>query len=57
MENNFTVIQGSSDTVDTNRIMRVLAFHDCWERQYHNAIYGYLKKIKENKLQIIRKRI
>lgn len=46
MENNFTVIQGSSDTVDTNRIMRVLAFHDCWERQYHNAIY---RVFEENK--------
>lgn len=42
----FTVIQGSADIVDTNRIMRVLAFHDCWERQYYNSIY---KAITENK--------
>lgn len=42
----FTVIQGSSDTTDTNRIMRVITLHDCWERQYYNSIY---KAISENK--------
>ena len=46
MENNFTVIQGSSDTVDTNRIMRVLALHDCWKRQYHNFIYRIFEENK-----------
>ena len=43
---NLSVIQGSADTIDTNRIMRVLTFHDCWERQYHNSIY---RSFKENK--------
>ena len=43
---NLSVIQGSADTIDTNRIMRVLTFHDCWERQYHNSIY---RTFKENK--------
>lgn len=38
MSRKFTVIQGSTDKLDTNRIMRVLAFHDCWERQYRNAV-------------------
>lgn len=39
MDNKFTVIKGKSDTIDTNRIMRTLALHDCWQRQYQNAIY------------------
>lgn len=43
---NFTVIQGSADTIDTNRIMRVLTFHDCWERQYHNSIYRIFEENK-----------
>lgn len=39
MNNKFTVIKGNTDTVDTKSIMRILALHDCWQRQYHNAIY------------------
>lgn len=35
---NLSIIQGSADRLDTNRIMRVLALHDCWERQYHNIV-------------------
>lgn len=46
MDNKFTVIKGKADTVDANRIMRTLAFHDCWKRQYQNAIY---KAMSENK--------
>lgn len=46
MSNKFTVIPGKTDTEDTNRIMRTLALHDCWKRQYHNAIY---KAMSENK--------
>lgn len=38
MDKNFTVIKGNKEKVDTNRIMRVLAYHDCWKRQYHNAV-------------------
>ena len=46
MSRKFTVIKGEADKVDTNRIMRTIALHDCWQRQYHNAIY---KAISENK--------
>ena len=48
MSRKFTVIKGEADKVDTNRIMRVLALHDCWQRQYHNSIY---KAFEENKGQ------
>ena len=44
MDNKFTVIQGKVDIVDANRIMRTLAFHDCWQRQYHNVC----KAMEEN---------
>jgi len=46
MDNKFTVIKGDANAVDTNRIMRTIALHDCWERQYHNAIY---KAMSNNK--------
>ncbi len=46
MENKFTVIQGNADIENSNRIMRIIALHDCWQRQYHNAIY---KAMSENK--------
>lgn len=41
---NLSVIQGSADTTDTNRIMRVLALHDCWQRQCNNAIYKVMSE-------------
>ena len=46
MDNKFTVIQGNADIENSNRIMRTIALHDCWQRQYHNAIY---KALSENK--------
>ena len=46
MDNNFTVIKGSADIENLNRIMRTIALHDCWKRQYHNAIY---KAMSNNK--------
>lgn len=46
MSNNFTVIKGKPDTVDTTRIKYLLTVYDCWQRQYHNAIY---KAMSENK--------
>lgn len=46
MDNKFTVIKGDTNAVDTNRIMRTIALHDCWKRQYHNAIY---KAMSNNK--------
>lgn len=45
MDNNFTVIKGESEAIDTNRIMRTIAIHDCWHRQYYSAIQ---KAILEN---------
>ena len=46
MDNKFTVIKGKADIENSNRIMRTIALHDCWQRQYHNAIY---KAMSENK--------
>lgn len=46
MDNKFTVIKGNADIENSNRIMRVLALRDCWQRQYHDAIY---KAMSENK--------
>lgn len=46
MSRNFTVIKGEADEIDTNRIMRVLALHDCWKRQYHNFIYRIFEENK-----------
>lgn len=46
MDNKFTVIQGNADIENSNKIMRTIALHDCWQRQYHNAIY---KAMSENK--------
>lgn len=45
MDNNFTIIKGESGTIDTNRVMRIIAIHDCWRRQYYSAIQ---KAISEN---------
>lgn len=38
MDNKFTVIKGNADITGINRIMRTVAIHDCWKRQYQNAI-------------------
>lgn len=46
VDNKFTVIQGNADIENSNRIMRTIALHDCWKRQYHNAIY---KAMSNNK--------
>ena len=50
MSNKFTVIKGNSDTTDTNRIMRAIAIHDCWERQYHNSVIQAIEKNKDMKI-------
>lgn len=50
MNNRFTVIQGSANADDTNRIMRTIAFHDCWERQYHNSVIQATEKNKDMKI-------
>lgn len=46
MDNKFTVIKGNADIENSNRIMRTIALHDCWQRQYHDSIY---KAMSENK--------
>lgn len=46
MSNKFTVIQCNANIENSNRIMRTIALHDCWQRQYQNAIY---KAMSENK--------
>lgn len=50
MNNKFTVIKGNADTDDTNRIMRTIALHDCWERQYHNSVLQVIEKNKGIKI-------
>ena len=46
MDNKFTVIQGNADIDNSNRIMRTIALHDCWQRQYHDAIYNAMSENK-----------
>lgn len=50
MSDNFRVIKGNADTVNTNRIMRTIALHDCWERQYHNSVLQAIEKNKDIKI-------
>lgn len=45
MSDNFTVIKGKTDGIDTARIKYLLTVYDCWQRQYHNAI---CKTMEEN---------
>ena len=49
MDNNFTVIKGSADIENSNRIMRTIALHDCWKRQYHNACLLYTSNFGDKK--------
>ncbi|MCM1044456.1 MAG: hypothetical protein NC417_03000 [Candidatus Gastranaerophilales bacterium] len=50
MGNKFTILKGQEDIKDTNRVMRTIAFHDCWERQYHNSILQAIEKNKGIKI-------
>lgn len=50
MNNKFTVIKGNADTEDVNKVMRTIAFHDCWERQYHNSVLQVIEKNKGIKI-------
>lgn len=50
MSNKFTVIKGSADTEDTNRIIRIIEFYDCWGRQYHNSVLQAIRKNKDMKM-------
>lgn len=49
MKADFRVIKGNADTEDTNRIMRTIALHDCWERQYHKFVLQAIEKNKGGK--------
>lgn len=40
----FTVEAGNKDTAELNRITRVIALHDMWNRQYHNTVSGMFQK-------------
>lgn len=46
----FTVIKGESGTIDTNRVMRTIAIHDCWKRQYYSAIQKVIAENADKKI-------
>lgn len=50
MDNKFTVIQCNADIENSNRLMRTIALRDCWQRQYHNAIYKAMSENKEKEV-------
>ena len=39
---NFEIIEGNSDLEKFDRVTKLITLHDCWQRQYHNAIYKSL---------------
>lgn len=42
----FTVITGNKDTAEINRLTKVIALHDMWNRQYHNTVSSMFEKHK-----------
>lgn len=44
--NKFTVETGNKDTAELNRLTRMIALHDMWNRQYHNTVNSIFKKHK-----------
>ena len=46
MSNKFTVTTGNKDTAELNRLTRVIALHDMWNRQYHNTVSSMFQKHK-----------
>lgn len=44
MGNKFTVIEGNSDTEKLDRVTKLITLHDCWQRQYHNAVYDAMAR-------------
>ena len=46
MSNKFTVITGNKDTSELNRLTRLIALHDIWNRQYHNTVSSLFEKYK-----------
>lgn len=51
MSNNFTIIQGKTDGIDTARIKYLLTVYDCWQRQYHNAICKTMEENEGKKIE------
>lgn len=51
MSDKFTVIKGNANAIDTNRSMRTIALHDCWERQYRNTVYNIMSKNQGKKIK------
>lgn len=47
----FTVETGNKDTAELNRLTRVIALHDMWNRQYHNTV-KQSGRLKESRLTI-----
>lgn len=50
MTDDFTVIDGNKDIENVNRIMRTIAFHDCWRRQYESAIHKVMSENPDKKI-------
>mgnify|MGYP006875284948 FL=1 len=46
MSNKFTVTTGNKDTSELNRLTRLIALHDIWNRQYHNTVSSLFEKYK-----------
>lgn len=44
--NKFTVTIGNKGTAELNRLTRVIALHDMWNRQYHNTVSSMFQKHK-----------
>lgn len=42
----FTVTTGNKDTAELNRLTRVIALHDMWNKQYHNTVSSMFEKYK-----------
>ena len=42
----FTVETGNKDTAELNRLTRVIALYDMWNRQYHNTVSSMFQKHK-----------
>lgn len=42
----FTVETGNKDTAELNRLTRVIALHDTWNRQYHSTVSSMFEKYK-----------
>ena len=44
--NKFTVTTGNKDTAELERLTRVIALHDIWNRHYHNTVSSLFQKHK-----------